>query len=324
MPIFAKPERRDEINFHFAKRLPYNVRLAVILALLAGGLLVQLLLLRVAAAFWTGAALVAAASLLGVVRGYTNVPKKKGQPAKDFERATRQEFEKVLDIHERSKRWDRNVVDITCWRGFGMLLLLIGAIGLVYYSLSKADEEALAKIWVADTVLFFLPHWVTGVRSILKNPPLIIKIENFLGLCDQFEGLREEGEEMEYWLRLAKSSAGEYPIDAKLMLKFKDAPESFLGLQTQIAINDVQGTDYPYLYCVLVAKGDFGLQESAGLPKGLVAERQSDGDVDVLVIRKRTTQTSGYHTNFPAMLSIFNVSLALARRLIAEQLRVGS
>lgn len=89
------------------------------------------------------------------------------------------------------------------------------------------------------------------------------------------------------------------PVDVRLTVSVPDAPPEFLGLQIQVVLNHVQGTPYPYLYAVVVAKENEGLLPVFGRiqpPKGVIHERKTQEDVDVAIIRQHTTRTSGYHT----------------------------
>ena len=110
---------------------------------------------------------------------------------------------------------------------------------------------------------------------------------------------------------------GQVPVDVKAAIRFPDGPPGFLGLQMQIAINSVQGSDYPYFYGVLVAQPTFGDLRVAPPPRGMVVEPSRDADVNVAVVRQATTKKSGYHTDHGAARRILAFALEQAR----EQLR---
>ncbi len=321
--LLPPAERRDEIRFIFAKNLPYNTRMLFIIICLGVGLFFQAVT-HIPFVFWMGAAFILMGSLLGIVKGYSNVPRKVKRSRREFEKCSRKEFEDILEINRRSKRWDRSIVDITCPLGGLSLVGLLLGLALLWWYLSRKGQMRLGNIIVADAILFFFPHWVTGVKSILKNPRLIIKIENFLKLTEYFETIKAEGEEIEYWLRTAKAEGGEVPTDAKLVVKFASASSSFLGLQVQISITSVQGNDYPYMYCVLVAKHDFGLHSSKPSLPGLRVESSRDSEVEVMVIRQRTTRTSGYHTRLRAMKQILTRSIKATREVISAPVEASS
>ena len=78
------PRRRGEIQFVFAKSLPYHRRLAIILALLAVGFVLQAYV-----SLPDCAGLLLAASLLGIVKGYSNVPPKMGGNQREWRGADR-------------------------------------------------------------------------------------------------------------------------------------------------------------------------------------------------------------------------------------------
>jgi hypothetical protein len=159
---------------------------------------------------------------------------------------------------------------------------------------------------------------VTGVRRILTNAPLVVKIEHLLAIMDDWERIRREGEVMSPQMEVVSGRNGEMPKDVKLLLRFTATGEDFLGLQIQVNLNNVQGADYPYLYAVLVARPSFGLLKRP-LPAttaGVTVEPSRQKDVQVIVIRQTTTKTSGYHTNRAACLKIFRFALAAARQVI--------
>jgi hypothetical protein len=94
-------------------------------------------------------------------------------------------------------------------------------------------------------------------------------------------------------------TGGTFPNDARLMVRFNQAPEDFIGVQFQISINNVKSTQYPYLYAVILAKPGFKLRDKFKDPKidNLIMENEEADEADVIVIRQFTTQTSGYHTD---------------------------
>jgi hypothetical protein len=315
MAILPEPQRRGEIKFKVAKALPYDVRLALIAILLIGGVVLQL----VFASAWAGVPCLAIGSLLSLVQGYDN--KLRSAPRdKKWVRVTRQQFDRVIELSEKTKSWDQTFIDITCVRGFLALLVIAGVSFYIYYVLTEMGMELYAQVWVVDATILVLPHWVVGVRSILKNAPLVVKIQNLLGIADLFPQVSKEGEELQYMLEIGETKEGPTPDDAKMVLSFHNASPEFLGLQLQLAINNVQGSDYPYFYCVLVARHAFGLLQKCEESRSatMTVEGEREGDVDVVVMRQTTTKTSGYHTAPSAVRDIFLYSLAETRRALTR------
>jgi hypothetical protein len=101
------------------------------------------------------------------------------------------------------------------------------------------------------------------------------------------------------YLEIGSAKEGSFPDDARFMIRFKDAPDDFIGLQGQISLNSVKSALYPYFYVVIIAKHGFNLFDKIGKPvlSKLVVERKETEEVDVIVLRQQTTKTSGYHTD---------------------------
>lgn len=120
------------------------------------------------------------------------------------------------------------------------------------------------------------------------------------------------------YLEIGETKDGSFPNDTRLMIRFKDAPDDFIGLQGQISINSVKGRPYPYFYIVLIAKHSFNLLKKFGKRsfEKLVVERKKTGEVDVVVIRQRTTKTSGYHTNIKVQDYTLKTGLQVVKSLL--------
>ena len=316
--LLPDPLRRGEIHFHIAKSLPYGTRLAAILVLLTAGFVVQAVALAFGCVWGVlfGGLCLFAATLLSLVKGYTNKPRElKG--AREWKGAERENLAKILTISEKAKTWDQSFLDITCPRG---CLALAGVLFLVFVGavvLGDLGFELLACVWVVDACVLILPHWVTGVRTVLTNAPLTIKAQLLLQVMDAWKAAAQADEKMLPQMEVLNTPEGQLPQDAKLVLQMDRLGQDFLGLQTQVVINNVQGSDFPYLYCVLVARPKLGLHTQLQLepPAEIVAESKTQEDVQILIIRQHTTKTSGYHTDAAAALRIFQYALSQARTL---------
>jgi len=328
MLLLPAAERRDELRFHIAKFLPYNQRLGLIALLLVAGVALQIF----AHWLWVGALLLLAATLLGIVKGYSTDIRDARIHKREWRACTQKEFDRVTSLYDRTQQWDKAWVDITCGRGFLGLILAAGAVAGVYFFFRSLDFETegvrYENLVLIDAIVLLVPHWVTGVRTILKRDQLIIKMRIYDLIGRHFEEVKAKTEELRPMLETGRSADGDVPTDAKLMIHFHDTDPEFLGLQGQTSINSVQGTDYPYFYCVLIARAGFDLKGKAhrsGKLRGqrIVYEfdRQGKGDdaVDVLVVRQATTKTSGYHTKPGRAREIFHDALTVARAVLEPQ-----
>ncbi|MBI4802559.1 MAG: hypothetical protein HY796_08555 [Elusimicrobia bacterium] len=338
MSLFPPPDKEGQIKFFIAKSLPYKTRMALIAALLLAGLALQLTL-----SFWPGLALLAAASGLGVVKGYDAKPETTS--FEKWERVTPDEYARVRLKAEQLKRWDEDLFDITSSRG---VLGFGGSVfGLIFVYLVFADRFGFPPgYWVYvgfDAVVVLLPHWFTGVRGYLKKDRLVIKI----GLLEKMMALLADPSDVQVFPMLSLAGTGggkKEPQDARLLVKLLGAPEAFYGMQVQVSINSVQGRDFPYLYCVLIGKSGAnllaGYEQFVARPAGsftgsiaaflgltfggppkLVYEPSSREDVDILVVRQEALKNTGYSTSPSAAAFIVKSCLNIARGLVQKPVR---
>jgi len=334
MNLFPPPEKDGRIKFVAAKGLAYKPRMWSIAALLLIGLGLQLTV-----SFWAGLAVLSAASLLGMVKGYDARPQ--GASVQTWERVTPDEYTKIKLKAEQLKRWDEDVFDITNTSG----VLTFGAVCAACagaYVVLAANLGFPYGYWFfvgLDAVIVLLPLWLTGVREYLRKDKLIIKIN----LLESIIKLLTAPSEVQVYPMLAlagKEEGKAEPEDVRLLVKLVGAPEAFYGMQVQISINSVQGKDYPYLYCVLIVKKGADLlegyerfiqapKESFGASlrgfllgglglsgQKLVYEPQKNQDADILVIRQFAEGNIGYSTSEQAAASVVTAALELAEKLV--------
>ena len=295
---FPSPEQRDLVRFYLAKNLSYNLRVNLMLILLVVGFGLQILFMNAA----YGAFFVLAGVLLVLVKGYDSRVRVKGFSLDpNWKIVSIDKIREIEQLRKQSRKWDSDALDISNTLGI-FSLILIGGLALLASVLlgSLANDKRVTIILATDIVIFMVPLWFSGMRFILKQPNLAIRVKVILDLYEVFETIKLEGEEFRPALMLTKGDKGEsVPIDARFSIKFPSSPEGFYGLQAQINLNVVQGASYPYFYCVLAAKPGFGLsryKEKIKLDGKIICEYQEDSKAEVLVIRQYTTRKSGYHT----------------------------
>ncbi len=317
---FPPPERRDSVRFHFVKNLPYNARVVLAVLLLITGFALQLYSMKAL----YGAPLVFFGICLVLVKGYDSRLRIKGF-SQDINWKT-VEIEKIREIEvlrKKNKKWDRDALDISSWLGV-LNLILVGGLALVGAFLlgQLANDGRVTAILAVDIAVLMIPLWFSGMRFILKQPNLAIKVRMILQLHEYFQELKKEGEEFRPALMLSRGKDDKtIPNDARFSVALPDSPEGFYGLQAQINLNVVQGTSFPYFYCVLAAKRGFGLsryQDKIELEKNIICEYQEDTRAEVLVIRQYTTKKSGYHTKDRQCEAILETALKGARSVLGQ------
>ncbi len=313
--ILPSPAERDALAFYVAKNLPYRKRITLALTLFLVGAGLQIATLGALA----GLPFLLVAVLLVAVKGYDSRARLKGfdiDPA--WKPVPIERIQELEELRRRAKRWDRDAFEVSNPLGCAVFLLLttvllfVAVVGGV-----AAGDVQVSLILLLDGFVMVGLLWFTGMRRLLTLPNLAVRAQVVLELHRAFEKLGLEGETFQPALRLARGrQGGVVPTDVRFSVRFPRAPEGFWGLQGQININLVQGTSYPYFYCVLAARPGFGLdayQPRIPLPPKVICEYQPTAEAEVLVIRQETTRTSGYHTDRKARERIFGAALAGGR-----------
>lgn len=317
---FPLPEQRDSVRFHFAKSLPYNARISLTLLLLIVGFFLQLLFMNPV----YGIPFLLVGIGLVLVKGYDSRARIKSfdlDPS--WKTVTIDEIQEIEDLRKRNRKWDSDALDISSPLGFFSLVFFGGLVLAVAVGLGiLSDDFRVTAILAVDTAIVLVPLWLSGIRRILKQPNLAVKIKIIQNLHEEFTALKKEDEKFKPALMLATGKeSGTVPVDARFSIAFPDSPEGFYGLQAQINLNVVQGTSYPYFYCVLAAKPGFGLspyKDKIELADKIICEYQRDSRAEVLVIRQYTTKKSGYHTKKPKCTEILSVALQGGRVICLE------
>jgi hypothetical protein len=312
---FPPPERRDSVRFHFAKSLPYNTRIIITLVLLIAGFSVQIYFMD-----WRyGAILLFIGICLVLVKGYDSRMRIKGfTQDPSWKTVDIEKIQEIENLRKKNIKWDRDALDISSWLGVLSLILIGGAALIGAFLLGQlANDMRVTIILAIDIGIIMIPLWFSGMKFIMKQPNLVIKVKMILWLHEIFQHLKREGEEFRPALMLSRGDDDKtIPDDARFSIAFPDAPEGFYGLQAQINLNVVQGASYPYFYCVLAAKPGFGLikyKDKIPLAKKVIREYQEDARAEVLVIRQYTTRKSGYHTKERQCVDILTNALEGAR-----------
>jgi hypothetical protein len=317
---FPPPERRDSVRFHFAKNLSYNIRISLALMLLVSGFAVQLYFMKAL----YGAPLLFIGICMVLVKGYDSRLRIKGfKQDPNWKTVSIEKIQEIEQLRKNNLKWDRDALDISSWVGV-LSLILVGSLAIVgAFVLGELSKDfRVTTILAIDIAILMIPLWFSGMRLIMKQPNLAIKVRMILWLHKVFQDRKRKGEEFRPALMLSRGKSDKtIPDDARFSVAFPDCPEGFYGLQAQINLNVVQGTSYPYFYCVLAAKRGFGLspyKDKIKLEKNIICEYQQDTRAEVLVIRQYTTRKSGYHTKEKQCVGILTNALE-GGRLICQK-----
>jgi hypothetical protein len=312
MRLLPDAEQRGVVVFKVWKSLGYRSRLLLGFGLIGVGLVIQL----ITESFWGGAVPLAAGNLLLLVNGYDNrVDFGTFQHDTHWERVEVERLETLRELDSRIKKWDADALDVTSGRGaFAGLLVAAGlAVGAWF-------GPGYWRILALDGLLLLIPHWVTGVRRILRTPKLLVRVDTIRAVLDS-AAPRLAPHQVELMMLLrggGEPKSGNLPEDVKFKIDLAGHHEDFLGLYGQVVINEVQGSSYPYFYVVIVGRNGYGLERLEGsfeAPQGMTTEFTRQGNVEVFVLRQETTKTSGYHTTSAKAAQIFAQGLDVAERV---------
>lgn len=318
---FITAEEKGIVVFRLWKSLAWGRRMALSFCLILAGFVLQ----YAVTSFLPGAVLILMGNLFLIVKGYDNrINTGKFEPSAVWEKVDKSKFFEVERLHRDMKRWDRSMLDIT--NGLGLfVLIVIGAVfGVIYlYGTMKLDNTFLIISY--DAGLLLLPHWITGIRSTLTKPRLILKINAFKTLLEQTNRPWLAGHTVDYYMMMTGGET-KIPDDVKIRISVKNQHKDFMGLYGQVVTNEVNGTAYPYFYVVLVARKGFGLEDvfkTYSPPRKTTVEFNVEDDVEVLVLRQTTSKTSGYHTKNKKMNQILRAGVELADQVAVKSRSAG-
>lgn len=323
LPGFPPPEKQNIVRFHVLRSLSYPARIILFLVFLLAGFAVQFFTLRV----WPGALFLIFASAIVLVRGYDSRVEVKSDPDDGWTQVGMDKLNRIKELDRKAAEWDRDILDISNLAGFFTFLVTLSVLVIVY--LSTRDSyfyRETGVIFVSDAIILIVPMWFTGIRRIPKQGNLLIKVDIIKQMEAYFRLVKKDGENFVPLLMLAKDKTGKsIPTDCKFAVTFDNMPDGFYGIQAQVNINLVQGTGYPYFYCVIVAKPGFGLDRHAReivAPKGITIDYNENSNAEVIVIRQTTTKTSGYHTKINDCKKILAETLAETRKILSSTQKV--
>jgi hypothetical protein len=232
-------------------------------------------------------------------------------------------LERVDDLEKRGARWDTTPWDASsglgCLALAGVLLLL----AITTFLLGIAfGPDALGRVAVAAPLLF-VPLWLNGMRTTWNPSELRKKGEALAVARASLEEAAGQDFDLVPLLALREGRRGKYPVDARLMARpAREDASGFLGVQVQVAMNNVKGTDYPYVYAVILGKGAFRLPQARKRQRehgvDLVCETGEGEGVRYLVVRQHADRSGGWHTGPEHIRGIVSAALDRAREAWRE------
>jgi hypothetical protein len=303
----------DTVMFWLFPSFSYSLRIVLSFSSIIAGLIIQLLF----GFFYPGLALVIFGNLLLLVKGVSTIAQLgKFESEANWERANETAYDDIKKLRKKMFWWDLSLFDVS--NIIGGIAFTIGVI-IALFVFALNYEYDLTRMIVINCGVLFLPHWLSGMRSVVKNDSLLLKIKVIRQLLKTMDGELSDCK-VDYYLQLIGKEK-RAPKDTKIMIKLANASEGFMGISGQLAVNSISSTLYPYFYVVLLAKKGFKLAEKLKdftVSKKDVLEFSINDDVEILVLRQHTTRTSGYTTSAKDAQRILTEGLEAARRLVGQ------
>jgi len=232
-------------------------------------------------------------------------------------------LERVSELEKRGARWDTTPWDLSNGMGCLALLGVLLLVAILAFLIGTAlGPDALFRVAVAAPLLF-VPLWLSGMRSTWNPSELRKKGEALAVARAALEEAAANDFDLVPLLALREGRRGHYPVDARLMARpAREDASAFLGVQFQVAMNNVKGTDYPYFYAVVLGKGAFRFPNAPGRQTvhgvDLVTEEGESEGVRYRVVRQHADRSGGWHTEPPHIRGIVAAALERAREAWRE------
>lgn len=307
--ILPNASDRGIVVFKVWPSLAYEKRMLLSFLLIALGPLIQV----PTEEFLAGVVLLIAGNLLRLGNGYDNrVDFGKFDFDAHWERVEVEQLTELEKLDRKIKQWDQSALDITNTLGGVVFFFLAAGLGAV-----AVLGTGYLRIFALDGLVLLVPHWVTGVRSTLMLPKLLIRVRTIRAVL-QSAAARLEPHRVGLMM-LLEGAQTKLPEDLKIKIDIDGQHPDFLGLHGHVVLNDMQGTSHPCFYVVLVARKGCGTSEAdVHVPGGITVENKRQDEVEVLVLRQTTTKTSGYATKPKGAARIFDLGLDVAERVTQQ------
>jgi hypothetical protein len=263
-------------------RLGVSSRLTIAACCYAASILVQLQF-----GILPGLVFILAGWLFLGIKPTTNKPKDQG--LEEWRAVSDAEITRIADNLKASKKIRAVVMG-------RKTLKILGFFGIVFVVFLSAPVSTALSMAILNFALFSVPAFFYGKISIFIPSDLDLKIPGFMTLLN---ASRPAGQVLTPYLRFDKDEEGrDIPEDIRFMLEPKRKPDDLVGIQFQSSINNGANGRVPYMYAVVLCRGQAGLTYeyfSRMSTRTFIVEAGGDNEYGTVVVRQQTGGT-GYHT----------------------------
>jgi hypothetical protein len=289
-----------EHRFKYLK-LGLKARLAAAAVLFAAAAAVEV----VSSVFILGIPIILAGWFVLALKPVSNKPKDQG--LEEWRAVTDGEVARLADGIKRSRKLKMNLAGPTALK----VVLLVAALIVTGISAAVSPRTSLALF---NLCLFSVPGLFFGKLKVHLPVEFNLKMNRFLSMMNV---PLPEGYVLTPYLRFDKDAEGrDVPEDLRMMLEPRRKPADLIGLQFQASINNGANGSVPYMYAVVLTKGQDGpayRKFRTMSARGYEVEPGGDKDYGTVVVRQETGG-GGYHTTDDDCESLFVLMMkALAK-----------
>lgn len=289
-----------------------RLRTAVSAIFIATGFLIQLSTENILA----GLPFVIFAALLNFVRSVSI--KKTVSEKNEWQEVTAQKIDEVIEHCRKVKKFRSG--NVGCLIGFVIVLVFFG--GFFFPIIQDISIPLPLVATIVNVIVLFIGFALSGRKSAWMPRALDEKTRIVKRIIESPFVKKDPSIKALPYLEIGHAKQGTFPNDVRILIKFIDAPDEFIGVQGQVSINAVKSREYPYFYTVLIARHGFGLLDRFRSLKvmldNITIEEKRTKEVDVIVVRQTTTKTSGYHTDQKMQEYILINSIKAAKQLLSS------
>jgi hypothetical protein len=248
------------------------------------------------------------------VKPWTNKPKDLGE--EDWQPTGLAELDRIADAFRAAKKLK---IPYRYRPGSGVFTVVaLFAVGV--FCLLGEDARLAAPF--LDAAILFWPAmlFVRVVVWVPKDFEMVVNVLQVVRNRAAGSGALQSDLVLTPYLRLDRDAAGlRIPEDARLMLEPRRKPNDLVGVQFQAAINNGPNGKVPYLYAVVITRGQGASHKVAAAHRDgkFVVEPGGDADYGTVVIRQQTSG-GGYFTRAEDCSQLYDTVVRLLDKLKAR------
>lgn len=307
----------NNLVFHFFKRMSNGNRLLLFILLFTSGIVLQ----AVTNNFLAGCFVLAAATFLLLNKGLDKrVFPERFNHNTEWKPTTREQVEEIVAMDKKLRVWDRSGFEMTSCAGVFFFFVIV-IVGFTLVIGGNEEHDNMMAFMGGNLMILIIPHYFAGFKKYDAGAKAVFYARECLKAGAIVNELNKDIKVTYMTLLAPNAKTGViFPKEVKLKLTRKGAPTEFLGAYGQLSINKVGSSEFPYFYTVLIFKPEFGLKakfDDINLRSDVVIKEYSEeSGVEVLVIRQKTTRTSGYHTNEKAVRGLLLQTFEVYEQLV--------